>query len=317
MKIDMLEPIGISEEDLSKYREKLEGAGHQLIAYQDRVEDEDILITRAKDADILIITNLPLSRRVIEACPDLKMISVGFTGVDHIDLAACRERNILVSNSSGYATQAVAELVFAMIIDLLRNIKPCDEATRNAGTGAGLLGNELAGKVLGIVGVGQIGMRVAKIAGAFGCKILGYATRERKEALDLGVQYVSLEELMKESDIVSLHVPLLESTRNMINRDLISLMKPSAILINTARGAVVDNQALAEALNEGKIAGAGIDVYEMEPPIPGDHPLLNAKNTILTPHIAFATVESFQKRAAIVFANIEKYLAGEPQNVIE
>lgn len=316
MKIVMLEPIGITEEELNKYRNRLEEAGHELITYGDRVEDEDVLIERAREAEILIITNLPLSRRVIEACPDLKMISVAFTGVDHIDMEACREKNILVSNSSGYSNQSVAELVFAMIISLLRNVKACDELARKGGTGAGLYGNELAGKVLGIVGTGAIGLRVAEIAKAFGCKLLGYATHERKAALELGVKYVSLPELMQESDIVSLHVPLLESTRNMINRDMIALMKPTAILINTARGPVVDNQALAEALNEGRIAGAGIDVYEMEPPIPEDHPLVTAKNTILTPHIAFATAESFQKRAAIVFENIEKYLAGEPQNVM-
>ncbi|QTL97789.1 hydroxyacid dehydrogenase [Iocasia frigidifontis] len=316
MKIVMLESISISEKELRKYRKKLEDAGHQLIVYQDRVEDENLLIERAGDADILIITNLPLSEKVINSCPNLKMISVAFTGVDHIDMKACKANDVLVCNSSGYADQAVAELVFGMIISIMRNIKSCDDVTRSGGTRSGLIGNEIAGKVFGIVGIGSIGLKVAEIAKTLGCKLLGYATHQREEALNLGVEYLSLDELMKKSDIVSLHVPLVESTRNLIDREKLSLMKESAILINTSRGPVVDSKALADVLNNQKIAGAGIDVFEMEPPIPERHPLLNSKNTILTPHAAFATEESFVKRAAIVFDNIEKYLAGSPQNVI-
>ncbi|MFP4016689.1 MAG: 2-hydroxyacid dehydrogenase [Halanaerobiales bacterium] len=316
MKIVMLESISISENELEKYRRNLEEAGHQLEVYSDRVEDDDILIERAGDADILIITNLPLSARVINACQNLKMISVAFTGVDHIDMEACSKNDVLVCNSSGYANQAVAELVFGMTISLLRKMNACDNVVRAGGTRAGLIGNEMAGKVFGIVGPGAIGLRVAEIAKVFGCKLLGYGTHQRDEALKLGIEYVSLEELMKESDIVSLHVPLKESTRKLINKEKIDLMKSTAILINTARGPVVDSQALADALNNGKIAGAGIDVFEMEPPIPEDHPLLNAKNTILAPHVAFATDEAFRKRAAIVFDNIKKYQAGNPQNVI-
>ncbi|MFP4017429.1 MAG: 2-hydroxyacid dehydrogenase [Halanaerobiales bacterium] len=317
MKIVMLESISISEKELEKYRKNLEEAGHELIAYQDRVEDDDILIERAKDADIIVITNLALSANVIKSCKNLKMISVAFTGIDHIDMDACREKNITVCNSSGYANQAVAELVFGLTILIMRNIISCDKATRDGKTRAGLVGNEIAGKTFGIVGPGSIGLKVAEIAKAFGCSLLAFGTREREEALKLGVKYVSLEELMKESDIISLHVPLVESTINLINKEKLSLMKSSAILINAARGAVVNSEALAKALNNDEIAGAGIDVFEMEPPIPAEHPLLNAKNVVLAPHVAFATDESFIKRAAIVFENIEKYLAGNPQNVMK
>jgi D-3-phosphoglycerate dehydrogenase len=210
----------------------------------------------------------------------------------------------------------VAELVFGLAIDLMRNIKDSDQAVRATRTREGLIGNELAGKNFGIVGLGSIGQKTAGIAKAFGCNIL--ADNHKKYEIDeeLDVEYLNLDDLMQKSDIVSLHVPLKDSTKNLIDAEKIALMKKDAILINTARGPVVDSQALANALNKGEIAGAGIDVFEMEPPIPADHPLLNAENTILTPHTAFATKEAFLKRAEIVFANIEKWLAGKPQNVV-
>ena len=299
-----------------KISKKLSQAGHELIVYQDRVEDDETIIERAKEADILIITNLPLSAKVINACTNLKMISVAFTGIDHIDIQACRENDIIVSNSSGYANQAVAELVFGLIISIFRNIIPADQATRTGQTRAGLVGNEISGKTMGIVGPGSIGQKVAEIAKAFGCKLLAYGTHKRDEVLNLGAEYVSLEELMQQSDIVSLHVPLNESTKNLIDKEELSLMKSSSILINAARGPVVNSQALADALNNEQIAAAGLDVFDSEPPISGDDPLINAKNTILTPHVAFATEESFLKRADIVFDNIEKYLEGNPQNVM-
>ncbi len=274
------------------------------------------MIKRAEVADILIIANQPLSAEVINACPNLKMISVAFTGFDHIDIDTCRENDILVANSSGYANQAVAELAFGLTIDLMRNIKDSDQAVREGKTRAGLIGNELAGKNFGIVGFGSIGQKTARIADAFGCNILVDNHKKHKAGEELGVEYLELDQLMQKSDIVSLHVPLKEATEKLIDQEKIALMKKSAILINTARGPVIDSQALANALNNDQIAGAGIDVFEMEPPIPAGHPLLNAKNTILTPHTAFATEEAFLKRAEIVFANIEKWLADEPQNVV-
>lgn len=316
MKIVMIEPINISMLKIEEYRQRLEAEGHQLIAYSNRAEDEEEMIKRAVEADILIIANQPLPAEVINEASKLKMISVAFTGFDHIDMKACQENDILVSNASGYANQAVAELVFGLTIDLLRNIKNSDQAVRSGKTRNGLIGNELSGKNFGIIGFGSIGQKTAQIADAFGCSILVDDHKEQPLGEKLGVEYLPINELMQKSDIVSLHVPLKDSTINLIDREEIALMKKDAVLINTARGPVVNSEALAEALNEGKIAGAGIDVFEMEPPIPGDHPLLNAKNTILTPHTAFATEEAFEKRAEIVFENIEAWLREEPQNVV-
>ncbi|MFW5718988.1 MAG: 2-hydroxyacid dehydrogenase [Halanaerobium sp.] len=316
MKIVMIEPINISMMKIEEYRQRMEAEGHELIAYSTRAEDEQEMIKRASKADILIIANQPLAAEVINAAENLKMISVAFTGFDHIAMDACRENEILVSNASGYANQAVAELAFGLTIDLMRKIKDSDQAVREGKTRAGLIGNELAGKNFGIIGFGSIGQKTARIADAFGCNILVDDHKKHQLGEELGVEYLSIPELMQKSDIVSLHVPLKDSTVDLIGAEEIALMKKSAILINTARGPVVNSEALAEALNKEEIAGAGIDVFEMEPPIPADHPLLNAKNTILTPHTAFATEEAFIKRAEIVFNNIEAWLAEKPQNVV-
>lgn len=315
MKIVMLEPLGIKEESLKKLSSALTAQGHEFAAYE-RSEDTSVLIKRVENADVLIVANLPLKGEVIRSAASLKMISVAFTGIDHIDAKACGEKGIVVCNAAGYSTNSVAELTFCFILDVLRKVIPCDAAVRNGGTKAGLIGNELAGKTVGIVGTGAIGMRVAEIANAFGCKLLGYSRTKREAAGPLGMKYVSLEELMASSDIVTLHTPLTDATRHLINKERISLMKPTGILINTARGPVVDSGALAQALNEGRIAGAGIDVFETEPPLGTDHPLLNAKNVVATPHIAFATQEAMEKRAAITFDNISGWLDGHPQNVM-
>lgn len=316
MKIVMMEPIGLDKKVLNKYREELEKKGHEFVSYDNRVEEDSELIKRAKDADIIIITNLPLSAEVINSCSNLKFISLAFTGFDHIDMKACNENDIIVSNASGYADQAVAELVFGMTINLLRNMKESDQVTRDGKTRKNLIGNELAGKKFGIIGTGNIGMRVASIADAFDAKLLGYSRTKNEKALELGMEYLSLEELLSESDIVSIHVPLNEATKNLIDKKEIAVMGENSILINCARGPIVNSEALAEALNEDKIAGAGIDVFEEEPPISKGHPLLNSKNTIVTPHVAFATEEAFEKRAETVFNNIYKWLEGNPQNVV-
>jgi len=179
-----------------------------------------------------------------------------------------------------------------------------------------LLGRELYGKIIGIIGTGAIGLRVATIGKAFGCNILAYSRSQKVEGTSLKMKYVSLDDLMAQSDIVSLHVPLNPGTKNLIDARRLSLMKSSAIIINTARGPVIDNTALAEILKRGGIAGAGIDVFEMEPPLPADHPLLNAPNLVLAPHIGFATREALDRRAEIAFDNILAWLKGVPQNVV-
>lgn len=317
MKIVVMEPLGVALEKINALAAALQATGHEFVYYTSKETQQDKLLARVQDADIIMLANQPLSAEIINACPKLKMLSVAFTGVDHIALAACRARNILVCNAAGYSTNAVAELTFGLAISVIRNIVPCDARCRRAETKDGLVGFELFGKTFGVVGTGAIGARVAKIAAAFGCRVLAYSRTEKQKLLDAGVQYVSLDELLEQSDFVSLHVPLTDATRGLINAEAIAKMKQGAVLLNTARGPVVDSEALAAALNAGKLAGAGIDVFEGEPPIAKDHPLCSAKNTVLTPHVAFASREALETRADIVFANIEKWLAGAPQNIVK
>lgn len=317
MKIVCMEPLGVKMAKIEAVAAPLEAAGHEFVYYSDKETDQEKLLARVQDADIIVLANQPLSAAIIAACPKLKMLSVAFTGVDHIALDACRKRNIMVCNAAGYSTNAVAELVFGLLISVIRNIVACDERCRHAGTKDGLVGFELLGKTFGVVGTGAIGSRVAQLAAAFGCRVLAYSRTQRAELAAAGVEYVTLDELLQQADFVSLHVPLTDATRGLINAESISKMKSSAVLINTARGPVIDSAALAAALKEGRIAGAGIDVFEGEPPIAEDHPLCAAPNTVLTPHVAFASREALEARAEIVFANISSWLAGAPQNVIK
>lgn len=314
MKIVFLEPLGISEELLKeKISSVIDETKHEIIYYKDRQEDTDTLIERSRDADIVVLSNFKYGKDVMESCPSLKMVCVAFTGVDHVDIDYCREKGITVCNCAGYSTSAVADIVFAMVISLARNIIPCQDKARNGGTKDGLVGFELDGKTFGIIGTGAIGTRVAKIANAFGCKVIAYS-RTKKDLPD--VEFVTMEELLKNSDIVSLHVPQTPETTGLIGKEQLELMKPEAILINTSRGPVVDSAALAAALKNGTIAAAGVDVFNCEPPLPAEEPLLAAPNTLLTPHIAFASHQAFEKRADIVAENIKCWLEGNPQNVI-
>lgn len=313
MKLVILEPLGISEEDLlGRIKDKL-GTEIEVVYYNTRVEDTESLIERSREADIVMLSNFKYDREVMAHCPQLKMICVAFTGVDHIDMTYCKERGITVCNCAGYSNVAVADLVFGMIIGLYRNIIPCNETVRHGGTKDGLVGFELEGKKFGIIGTGAIGLRTAQIAKAFGCEVYAYSRTVKPET---GLKYVDLETLLKTCDIVSLHVPQTAETVGMINEEHLALMKKNAILINTARGPIVDSKALAKALKEEIIAGAGVDVFEMEPPVPEEHPLFEAPNLIVTPHIAFATKEALSKRADIAINNVKLWLEGMPQNVM-
>lgn len=317
MKIVVMEPLGVALEKIEALAVPLKEAGHEFIYHTTKETNQEKLLARVADADIIMLADQLLSAEIINCCPKLKMLSVAFTGVDHIALEACRARNILVCNAAGYSTNAVAELTFGLAISVIRNIVPCDGRCRSAATKDGLVGFELFGKTFGVVGTGAIGSRVAKMAQAFGCRVLAYSRTPKQELIDLGVEFVALDELLEQADFVSLHVPLTAATKGLISAEAISKMKPTAVLLNTARGPVVDSVALSDALNEGRLAGAGIDVFEIEPPIAKEHPLCHAKNTVLTPHVAFASKEALEARADIVFANLWKYFAGEPQNVVE
>ena len=291
--------------------------GHTFTYYDTKTTDAEELKRRSEGCEVVMIANNPYPDEVVCAAESLKMLDVAFTGIDHVGLAACRERGVTVCNAANYSNQTVAELAIGLTIGLLRHMLPADRAVREGKTSAGLMGREIAGRTVGIVGTGRIGMITAKLFQAFGAKVIAYSRTHRPEAEALGIRYVELDELMRESDIVSLHVPNNANTCGMIGRAQIDAMKPTALLINCARGPIVDAAALADALNEGRIAGAGIDVFDCEPPIPADNPLVNAKNALLTPHVAFLSEESMQRRAEIVFQNLIAYLKGQPQNVCE
>lgn len=314
MNIVLLESLGISDEKLQELVTPLLKAGHSFQSYS-RTDDLEKQKEQAKDADILIIANMPLKGEVIRACEHLKFIDVAFTGVDHVDLDAAREKNIRVSNAAGYSTQAVAELALCMMLSLLRNVPKVSERCRSGMTKDGLVGSELSGKTVGIVGAGAIGSRVAALCHAFGCRVLGNKRHVTGNEPSF-IEFVLLDELLKNSDIVSLHCPLTADTRDLIDSEKLSIMKKGAYLINTSRGPVVNTSALVEALHSGHLAGAGIDVFETEPPLPEKHPLLAEPNVLVTPHVAFASHESMEKRAEIVFANVHYWLEGKQQNII-
>ena len=313
MKIVLLEGLGVSDQVIEAHAKKLESMGHTFVAYPKNA-DPQVQAERSHDADVIMLANMPLAASVLETASSLKFIDVAFTGVDHIPMAEAKQRGIAVSNASGYATQAVAELCISFMIQLLRNVGKTEIRCRNGETKDGLVGNLLCGKTVGIVGAGAIGKKVAALSKAFGCSVIAY---NRSTVSDPAIdEQVSLEELLKRADIVSLHCPLTAQTKGLIGKEQLALMKKSAILINTARGAVVDSEALAQALADGTIAGAACDVFEKEPPLDTAHPLLHSPNTIVTPHIAFASVESMEQRADIVFNNLYSWLEGKQINAV-
>ena len=313
MKINFLEPLGISNDRLREIVDNTIGTQHEVTYYSDRNEDPAVLVERCQGADCVVLSNMKFGRDIIEKCPELKMICVAFTGVDLVDIEYCKEKNIRVCNCAGYSTVAVADLVFGFVIDLARNVFPCNEVVRKGGTKQGLVGFELEGKKFGVIGAGAIGQRVLKSAQAFGCETYAY-NRSPKEIP--GVQFVTMEDLLKTCDIISIHVPQTKETIGLIGEEQFDMMKDTALFINTARGPIVDSEALAKALNEGQIAGAAVDVFEVEPPVAADHVLFGAKNLIATPHVAFASQQAFEKRAVIVAENIKSWIDGNMQNVI-
>jgi D-3-phosphoglycerate dehydrogenase len=315
MNISLLEPIGVSKEIIEDLAAGLKEQGHTFQYYDTKTTDIDTLKKRSTDQDIIMIANNPYPAAVIEATPSLKMLSVAFTGIDHIGVDACKEKSVMICNSAGYSNETVAELIIGMTISALRNMTRANVTVRQGGTSAGNGGREIAGRTVGIIGLGKIGLRTAQLFQAFGAKVIAYNRSTSEEALQMGIEYKSLEEVLSLSDIVSLNMPLNPQTRGFLNEDKIALMKKDTIFINCARGPIADNAALARALNEDRLGFACIDVFDMEPPIPEDYPLLHAKNTLLTPHIAFISEEAMLRRAKIVFDNVYSYLEGTPVNL--
>lgn len=301
MKIVFLEPLGLTVEAIEKACDNLKKQGHEVVVYPDRRPEKNI--ERAAGADVILESNMPLRKDFFDACPNLKMLSIAFTGLDHIDMDECKRRGIVVMNAAGYSTEAVAEETICMMIGLYRHVIENDKITRSCKGPSIAPGREIAGKTVGIIGMGTIGQRTAALAQAFGCKVIAWNRIPKQIA---GVTFVDKETLLKESDIVALHIALNNETRNFLTAKDFALMKPTAVIVNAARGPVVNTNDLAEALKNGVIAGAALDVYDVEPPLDSDNPILGAPNTMLLPHIGFATKEAFQLRLGIVVNNIEK-----------
>lgn len=304
MKIVFLEPLGLTVESVERACEPLKKQGHEVVVYPDRRPEKNI--ERAAGADVILESNMPLRKDFFDACPNLKMLSIAFTGLDHIDMDECKRRGIVVMNAAGYSTEAVAEETICMMIGLYRHVIENDKITRSCKGPSIAPGREIAGKTVGIIGMGAIGQRTAALAQAFGCKVIAWNRTPKQVA---GVTFVDKETLLKESDIVALHIALNNETRNFLTAKDFALMKPTAVIVNAARGPVVNTNDLAEALKNGVIAGAALDVYDVEPPLDSDNPILGAPNTMLLPHIGFATKEAFEARLKIVVNNVMRFIS--------
>ena len=311
MKIVVLDGYAANPGDLSW--EPLKQLG-QLTVY-DRTAKEDTA-ARMAGADLVLTNKTIITRELMAGCPSLKYIGVLATGYNVVDVAAARELGVTVSNIPAYSTDSVAQMVFALLLEICHNV-----GHHSAQVHAGRWSSnadfcfwdnplmELSGKTMGIVGYGRIGKKVAEIARCFGMNVIAWTRTPRDP------ECVSLDELLQKSDVISLHCPLFPETQNLINRDTIARMKDGAIIINTSRGPVVNDQDLADALKSGKLYAAAADVATVEP-IPADNPLLGVKNMFFTPHIAWATYEARVRLMDIAVENVKAFIAGKPVNVV-
>ena len=296
----------------------LEALG-ELTVYDRTKADETV--ARAAEADIVLTNKVIINKEVIAQLPRLKYVGVLATGYNVVDIEAAHERGIIVTNIPAYSTESVAQMVFAHLLTVTNRTEHYAILNRQGRWSTNpdfcywdTEMTELAGKTFGIVGLGNIGCRVAQIAIAFGMKVKAL-TSKTADALPAGIEKASLEELLATSDVVSLHCPLTDSTRRMMNGETLRLMKPTAILINTGRGPLVDDQAIAEALEEGRLAAFCADVLTEEPP-KADHPLLKQPNAFITPHIAWATKEARSRLIQVATDNVSSFLSGKAINVV-
>lgn len=310
MKTVLAEPLTISPEVLEELSKPLRENGNEFKAYDTKPQSTEEWLERIGDGEQLILANTKLPEEVIEKAPNLKYINVAFTGVDHVPVEAAKAKGIQVSNAAGYSDEGVAELVIGFAIAHLRKMREADLGIRKGMKGADFLGGEIAGRTVGIIGTGNIGKRTAELFTAFNAKVVATSRTEKEDLKKLGVTYVSLDELLETSDIVTLHLPQNANTKGFLGEDEFKKMKEGAIFINCARGPIIDNEALAKVLKEGKLLSA-IDVFTQEPPLDESEALLHTPNTILTPHVAYFTVEAMEKRAKIVFENAKDYLEGK------
>ena len=314
MRIVILDGFTLNPGDLSW--NELQSLGSCEI--YDRTPDHEV-IRRSADAEIVLTNKTKLIREHIQSLPKLRYIGVLATGTNVVDLKAARERNIPVTNVPGYGTKSVAQTTMALLLELCHCVGHHSQTVHEGRWSRNvdwcywdfpLI--ELDGLTMGVVGFGNIGRAVAALARAFGMRVLVYTASRRIAEF---VSFTDLESLFRQSDVVSLHCPLTPETQNLVNSQRLSWMKPSAFLLNTSRGGLVDERALADALNSGRIAGAGLDVLSTEPP-PLGHPLLSAKNCIITPHLAWATRASRSRLMNAAAENIGAFLNGKPQNVV-
>lgn len=291
------------------------------VTLYERTETEAEAIARIGGSEIVLVNKVPITRRIVDACPNLKLICVQATGYNLVDCGACTRRGILVTNVPTYGTAAVAQFTMALLLELCHRVGLHDASVHQ---GDWVKSTnfcywlspqmELAGKTIGIIGFGRIGRAVGRLAGAFGMDVLAYSRSECAQGREIG-KYVELDTLLAKSDIVSLHCPLSAETEKLIGPGAIAKMKDGAMLLNTARGGLLDEQAVAQALNSGKLRGVAVDVVSQEP-MCETNPLLTARNCIITPHIAWAPVESRQRLLDCVVENIRGFLNGKPQNVV-
>ncbi|MGD9567969.1 MAG: D-2-hydroxyacid dehydrogenase [Sedimentibacter sp.] len=317
MKIVVLDGYTTNPGDLSW--DKLKELGEVVIYDRTPVE---LTAERIGDADIVLTNKSPVSRQAMEKCPNLKYIGVLATGYNIVDVAAAKERNIIVANIPTYGTAAVGQFTIALLLEVCHHIGEHNRSVKNgdwANSKDWSFWNypltELEGKSMGIIGYGRIGQRTGQIAQALGMKVLAHANHVNPELENENCKYVDLDTLFKESDVIALHCPLTPSTQGIINKETVSKMKDGVIILNTSRGPLIVEEDLRDALNNGKVAAAACDVVSTEP-IKNDNPLLTAKNMIITPHIAWAPIESRRRLMEYTLENLTKYLEGNPINVV-
>lgn len=315
MKIVVLDGYTENPGDLSW--QLLEQLGQVTVYDRTDPADEALIVARLGDAQVAVTNKVPITRRVMDSCPHLQYIAVLATGYNVVDCAEARRRGIPVSNVPSYGTYAVAQFAIGLLLETCHHI-----GLHSQGVQAGRWSQsadwcywdrpliELAGKTMGIIGYGRIGRQTGRIAAALGMEVLAYSPHPGDDPV-----YVSLEQLYARSDVIALHCPLTPETREMINRESIGKMKDGVILLNNARGPLIVEQDLADALNRGKVYAAGLDVAETEPISP-DSPLLQAKNCLITPHISWAPVECRRRIMECTAANIRAFAEGKPQNVV-
>lgn len=308
----MLDPGDLSWDGLKRFGD---------LEVFDRTAVADI-VERCKDAEIVFTNKTPLREEVLSQLPRLKYIGVLATGYNVVDVDFARCKGIIVSNAPGYGTPSVVQLTFSLLFELCLHIQRHSDSVFNgdwANSADFCYWNypliELESKTLGIIGFGSIGQKVADVAGALGMNVIAYSRTQTDQSHRKNFKWTSLEELFKSSDVVSIHCPLFPETQGLINKNTIKLMKKSAFLLNTSRGPIINEEDLADALNQGLIAGAGLDVLSVEPPNP-NNPMLKAKNCLITPHIAWATKEARTRLIGIVEQNLSSYLSGNPVNIV-